>query len=382
MKLTHTIIFVALVLFFSTAVALGARAEFGFHPTYPYAHWLETVPSWIGVFAQFDGVHYLTIARQGYEQLGLIQAFFPVYPLIIRFLSFGSDDFARLITVGRLISIVCLVGVGMVWFKQSVFVKDASSLGKSFAFFLLWPVSFFLFSLYNESFFVLSVLGSLLLARKKQWLLAGVVAGYASGTRIVGVLLFPALLIELALQTKYQWTNTVAWVAGNIQKILFISLSLVGWAAYSLYLYKTFGDPLQYLHVQQEFGAGRQESIILLPQVIVRYIKMLLTVQLSPGWLVIAQEFFLSMGAFLLLIFGWRKVRLSILVFSFAALLVPTLTGTFSSMPRYILSAPAVFLILGQYAQQHRWVYYGSLAVSMMLLGFNLWLYGQGLWVS
>ncbi|MCX6732101.1 MAG: hypothetical protein NTV98_01000 [Candidatus Roizmanbacteria bacterium] len=44
------------------------------------------LPSWISAFASFDGVHYLLIARQGYSQWE--QAFFPLYPLFIRILTF------------------------------------------------------------------------------------------------------------------------------------------------------------------------------------------------------------------------------------------------------------------------------------------------------
>ncbi len=382
MKLVHALIFVALLIWGSTTLALSARTEIGFTPTYPYYDWLENVPDWIGVFAQFDGVHYITIARQGYAHLGLVQAFFPVYPLLMKFIAIDHSRFAYVIVAGRVVSIACLFAITLLWFKQSVFVPDKKSLGMSLAVFLLWPVSFFLFSVYTESLFILLVIGSFLLAQKKQWLLAGVLAGYASGTKIIGVLLFPALLIELAQQTNYRYQNTWSWVKKHSQSLLFICLSLVGWLAYSLYLFKTFGDPFLYFNVQQDFGGGRQESVVLLPQVVVRYVKMLSSVELSASWLIIAQELFLSGIAFTVLVVGWRKVQFSVWMFSLLALIIPTLTGTFSSMPRYILSAPAVFLLLGQYAHQYRWVYMASIGLSLILLCFNLWLYGQGLWVS
>ena len=42
-------------------------------------------PLWIKLFAQFDGIFYLRIAQNGYSQFE--QAFFPLYPLLIRALS-------------------------------------------------------------------------------------------------------------------------------------------------------------------------------------------------------------------------------------------------------------------------------------------------------
>src|SRR5688572_29034439 len=44
-------------------------------------------PSWVWGFGNFDGVHYLSIAQNGYQALGS-QAFFPLFPIIVRWLSF------------------------------------------------------------------------------------------------------------------------------------------------------------------------------------------------------------------------------------------------------------------------------------------------------
>lgn len=375
-----------LTLILATAFAMLGRSINGFHPTYPYAEWLSVVPAWVGVFAQFDGVHYLTIARQGYEGIGLVQAFFPVYPLLMRLLAGGvATDFAHIIS-GRLISFFALAGIAYLWFGQKRFITSGAAVRYGFWLFLLWPVSFFLHSLYTESLFILLVITSLLCAAKKQWLLAGIVAGIASGTRVVGVLLFPALLIELLQQTNWRWSITPHWLQRHWKNLFFISLSLTGWLLYSLYLWREFQDPLLYMHVQKEFGAGRQD-VTQLPglvqlQLLVRYVRMLVSVPISTSWLVIAQEFFLSIFAAAMLLLGVKKVRLSVWFFSTASLLVPTMTGSLSSMPRYILAAPAVFLIFGYYAEKYPFLRGLCLLISAVLLVCNLWLYGQGAWVS
>src|SRR3990172_6131345 len=43
------------------------------------------LPKFLTTFANFDGAHYLLIAKNGYSQYQ--QAFFPLYPLLIRWLS-------------------------------------------------------------------------------------------------------------------------------------------------------------------------------------------------------------------------------------------------------------------------------------------------------
>src|SRR5690606_33849224 len=129
---------------------------------------------------------------------------------------------------------------------------------------------FFLGALYTEALFLLLVLGSFWAARTQQWLLAGILAGIASGTRIVGVALFPALLLELWYQNRPNQPDLKLFFSQNLRHIARISLSLAGLAFYMVYLWQTFGDPLFFFHVQSEFGAGRQESLVLFPQVLWR----------------------------------------------------------------------------------------------------------------
>jgi len=48
-----------------------------------------------------------------------------------------------------------------------------------------------------------------------------------------------------------------------------------------------------------------------------------------------------------ILVFAWfKKIRPSFLIFSLFALLIPTLSGTFSGLPRYLLVIFPIFLTL------------------------------------
>ena len=77
-------------------------------------------------------------------------------------------------------------------------------------------------------------------------------------------------------------------------------------------------------------------------------------------------ELVLTLGAFYLLYYGWKqKVKTSYLLYSFVALVIPTLTGTFTSMPRYILTIVPLFMILG--LVQSTRVRYALLIVSVIL---------------
>src|SRR3989344_6875835 len=59
----------------------------GFKTSFPYANIaleVTNLPNWIWGFGNFDGVHYLRIAQNGYNA-EFSQAFFPFYPLLINF---------------------------------------------------------------------------------------------------------------------------------------------------------------------------------------------------------------------------------------------------------------------------------------------------------
>src|SRR5690606_22803218 len=77
-----------------------------YRPTFPYSDEIlkPLGERWLTTWAHFDGVHYLTIIEHGYTSHGLIQAFFPVYPYLVKFYSFGVIN---PIAVGILVSTIC-----------------------------------------------------------------------------------------------------------------------------------------------------------------------------------------------------------------------------------------------------------------------------------
>jgi hypothetical protein len=208
------------------------------------------------------------------------------------------------------------------------------------------------------------------------------VGAVASATRPVGIFLLPALLVEWWQQEKIKnqkskiknsdWIN-LAWVF----------LVPMGLAAYMIYLAQHFGDALMFLHSQPAFGADRSDKIILLYQVLWRYGKMLMTVQLgSLLYFRVVQELVSSMVFLILGLLSFKKVRLSYAVFAILSFIMPTLTGTFSSMPRYVLVMFPAFIVLGKWLEKKsraRRLWY---FLSGLVLIIDLSLFLAGRWVA
>ena len=382
-------------------LALSASFFFKYAPTFPYsAELLRTgLEPWLFSWANFDGVHYLRIITKGYESAALIQAFFPAFPLVIKLLLVVLQIKVSQLTViiAALLVNFGLVSALLVLLFMLVQIDYSETVARnSLVVLLLFPTSFFLAAVYSEALFLFVVLGAFLAVRKERWWWALPLIAIASATRVVGVLLLPALLVELWLQaTKSHtlidvlrrathWQQDLQHLLSKYWKpILGITLaSVTGIGAYMLYLQQTFGDPLFFYHVQAEFGGGRQESLILYPQVLWRSIKILLNSDLNIRYFTSVLEFLAGAVGLVGLLLALKKVRLSYVVFSLAAFIVPTLTGTFSSMPRYILICFALLIWVALQLEHYPRLKIPIAIISGIVLSVSTILFIQGYWVA
>ena len=184
-------------------------------------------------------------------------------------------------------------------------------------------------------------------------LAAGIFGLLASYTRITGILLFPALLYELYQREKDKDVNISLSVflkkPEKIKNLLSVFLVPLGLISYMRYLGNEYRDCLLFLHVQPFFGAERSGSrIILIYQVFWRYLKMILTSKLDFLYFTVWLE--LLVAILLLIVFAYsikKKIRTSYLVFAILSFFVPTLSGTFLSLPRFALAFFPCFIYLG-----------------------------------
>ena len=350
-----------------------------FQPRFPYADGFlisSDLPAFVWSFANFDGVHYLTIARSGYAAQ-FTQVFFPLYPLLL-------SVFQKILYFINPLAISLIVTnlfflAGLYLFNQLLRIDyKPKEISWMVLFLLLFPTSFYFAGLYTESLFLILILLCFYLARRKMWLLAAITAGLASSARLVGIFLLPALFWEY-LQDK----SNVRGQLLNVLKSPILYIAPLGLISYMIYLQINFGDALYFWHAQPIFGASREGSnIILLPQVLWRYFKILTKnpVDLSSFWIPLT-ELTSTIFAVILLILGhYQKIRLSYLIFSWLAILTPTLTGTFSSMPRYILVAFPIFISLGLIKSKLLKIL--SLVTFFLLLIIFTILFPRGIWVA
>ncbi|KKQ38108.1 MAG: hypothetical protein US53_C0001G0013 [Candidatus Woesebacteria bacterium GW2011_GWA1_37_7] len=343
-------------------------------------------------WANFDGEHFLAIARDGYKPLTYF--FFPLYPVLIRSLAnlFGSA-FVGYAFSGLIISNLSFF-IGLIGLIRLVRLDYSDNIVRTtLLLILLFPTSFYFGSLYSESlFFALSV-WTFYFARREQWLFVGTLGGLAAITRLVGIALFPALLAELyVLQKNKKIKSGNLYLVKSLCAILLIPMTLL---MYMFYIKTNTGDALDFLHNVAIYGQQRSSNLILLPQVFYRYIfKILPNINYSyfpvvfTTWL----EFLTAVIFSLLVVFGLLaavgklnkvRIRLSYAVYLLVAFLIPTLSGSFSSLPRYVVILFPAFIILSLYLSKQSVIVRGSVYLLLFIcLGIATSLFVRGYWIS
>lgn len=149
------------------------------------------------------------------------------------------------------------------------------------------------------------------------------------------------------------------------------------------YLHVEFNDAFYFWHAQEVFGAERvSNAIVLPPQVLWRYIKLIISLPIETYsfWKAFIELVSFIIGFIYLLLAHKFKVRMSYLIYGWIVFLLPILTGTFSSLPRYLLIIFPIFIVMSVIKHKKIKIYlmivYGIL---QMIFTYN---FIRGLWVA
>lgn len=306
-------------------------------------------------WANFDGVHYEEIARGGYRNP--LQAFFPMYPLLMSNLSKITG--IELWLSGLIISWVCLILGVLVWQKVA---------GKNWLWFLVYPLSFYFLAVYTESLFWLMLGLYILSIKNKKYGLALVIGVVLGLTRLIGVV---TLVIPLILWVEKK--NSGLWLA--------ITGPILGLISYMAYLQVKFGNAWLMVSAVSQFNTGRKVSTLtLFPQVIWRYIKILFTARVDFVYFMAVLELTVFLGLFGLFIWGlikfWQEkkyLEFGVIIFSTISLILPTTTGTFTSLPRYGLLLVGYVFLVPRLSKKLQIVWFGiGVVLQVVLTSFFL----------
>jgi hypothetical protein len=342
-------------------VALLPWAEPGGEPLEP--------SGFLNYWAHWDGAWYSEVATEGYDSRAPEStAFFPILPLLVRAgLALGGGPAFW----GVLIS---LVATGFaVYFLYRIAEKlwDAKAARAATLTFAFFPTAFFLNAMYTEALFVALTAGSFWAVYvRRDLLLAGVLGALAAATRNFGVLLLIPLGYEwLRNRQEFGWWG--AW------KIAVVPAGLLG---YVIFLWAWFGDPAIFFSQQGAYwGRYLADPATALgiawttAEEGLRYLvdpTMLFLDQTPDPAIEASNTMNLAFLAFFLILMGIGFVVLppGLSVYTFLVTLLPILTPSplipLMGLPRYMLGAFPLFLLLGYLLSRNRLALYSWLIVS------------------
>jgi hypothetical protein len=214
----------------------------------------EVFSGWLGSlfnpWGHWDGVWYIKIATSGYADGDGSTAFFPLYPMLLRYV--GLVMHGNLLIAGIVISLLCYAASVWLLWRLVRMDFDEQLASRAVIYLAIGPLSFFLQAVYTESLFLVLTLACFVFAREGRWRLAGVMGLLATLTRSTGVL----LLIPMA----YFYYEKRGWnlkkTDSHVANMLMVVEGLLVWMTY---LALAFGKPLSFSTAQKQwerhFGA-------------------------------------------------------------------------------------------------------------------------------
>ncbi|MGZ9223797.1 MAG: glycosyltransferase family 39 protein, partial [Anaerolineales bacterium] len=298
---------------------------------FPYHRATSHPSGWLAMWQRFDANWYISIAENGYGGIPGDDHFPPLFPLLIRLMQplFGSAFLAGLFLshLATLYALKLLYDVFLEW--------GGNSAGRRALFFMLiYPTSFFLFSVYTESLFLVTALLSIRSMRSRLWAWAGFWVFCGILTRLQGAaLLLPMLYLMWMdhpfLRKPAHWIGLTVTAAGGLFYLYLRSRQVsegvvpfveAEWHAQLVPPWET------YWYAIRTLSSGNFTFIDLL------------------NWAVVTLFI-------ILLISGWRKIPLEYNLYTAGSLLIMLIriveTQPLISMSRYSLTLFPAFLVLG-----------------------------------
>lgn len=322
----------------------------------------------------FDGPHYIDIARDGYVTTDLNShdqrlwiVFFPLYPWLIRALAVVFRDY---LLSAHILSLVGAIATALVFQRLVLLDEDKRIARASVLFMFVFPTAYFFHSVYTESLFMPILLGSFLAARKGSWMTAGVLGALASMTRVNGLIIIPALMVEAFMQYRRDGGRfRLEW--------LWIPFAATGFLVYLAINYDVWGDPFYFQKVLEKYWHKK----LTWPWVgIGGTLRSIWTRGPMEAHLVGVQEFvFIALGL-VCTIWCWLRLRASYAVWMTFNWLLFTSTAFIMSTPRYALSLFPIYMLFARLATERPAWGVAILVWSLSFFALFAGQFAQGFW--
>lgn len=306
---------------------------------------------WLNIWDKWDTNNYIVISKYGYIKGSRGQeihyyAFFPAYPVAIYLVDKIVDN---TFLSGWIISNISLIIASFVLYKLARIDFDERYSLRIVKYLYLLPMAFIFSAILSESLFLLLLLLSIYMARKKKWILAGIFGALLSLTRPHGILIVIVFIIEYLESINYRIK------LAKLTSIIGVILPATGTILFCVFSYLTVGDSLAFIHAQRLWGHSFANPMFFI------------IINLYHG---AYKNALYSLIIICVLFFSLNKIRFSYWLLSFLMLIVPLSIGV-SSIPRYT----AVIFPLAYILARISYNKFNNITLTLLLIAFQVYLF-------
>ena len=322
------------------------------------------------MWLHWDPAHYVRIADVGYRSSGedaLFIVFFPLFPLLVAAVGFAVRN---LVVASLVVTTLSSIASGWLLYRLTALDRGAEDSWGAAILLFSFPTAYALFAPYSESVFLMCVLASVYGARTGRWWLAGLAGLAATATRMVGLALVPALLVEAFVAQR-------GAAPAASRKLAAIALVPLGFLSYLGVNQAVHGDPFHFLQVQDEHWF--QHAVPPWVPVTDAVASIAGTDPTLESFLVHPARLVALALALAVLAFGWRSMRWTERTFSVTTMLMVLSASWLISLPRYLLGIYPLFTTLGRLGRRP-WALAAVASAGMVLQLLLFSRFVRGMW--
>jgi Dolichyl-phosphate-mannose-protein mannosyltransferase len=332
---------------------------------------IPSVYGWLEIWNRWDSLRHLRLAESGYTNVGTWKmdiVGFPLYPWLVRLFALIFQNY---LVSAFIVSGLASVAAGLLLYRLANLDQSDQLALASVWFLLIFPTSYLLHINYNESLFLALTIGCFLAARKERWPLVGVLGALACLTRMNGLIIAPALAVEVFQQ--YRETRRWQW------QWLWILVVPVGFCCYLLLNQHVTGDMFAFIAAGKEFF---HKSFATPWAGVIGTYNMMWSDPPTNAQMLGVQEFVFLMLGLVSTIACWFVLRPAYAVWMTGNWLLYTSIGFVLGIPRYTLVLFPIYFLFAKLTDSRPWVKLLITTWSLLYLALFTSLFVRGHWAG
>jgi len=364
---------------------------FGTFQSFGLLFWPQGIkPDFTSHLIPYDGCFYLSISDAGYHAGARECAFYPLWPLIIRWGSHLAGEGGLL--TGLLLSNVFSAAAWLMFYRIAAERCGAAAAAWGVVLLATFPGSLFYQFLYSESLFFLLLMALCLALDNHHYRLAAALAFLLPLTRPIGAFCFVPILWQAVTVSPpkwlERWPSALALLTGTAsanhgkatwQRWLPALTPFFGWLFYLYLMWCWTGHPLDGFVAQRYWGVHSIRNLWSVPTFVIGW--------LTPTTWHAYRGSLLDRSAFMILILclplAWR-IDKRLIPWMYVLGVIPAMSGTFTSYTRFASLIFPMFLALGILVASpgRRWLGYCLLIAFTAIHVTLAWRYVNFKWAG